>query len=848
MGQKRCQTRRGTRAARRAFLIGVWVVLGSCVSTSSLSASSGHAGVGRAAPSGPGQVGAWATGRKMGVGTAVAPASKVWFTIAEGILSEVYYPTLDNPDVGSLQYAVTDGHTTWRESADTAHAVRLLRPHALAYRVTNTAHDGSYRITTDYCADPARSVLLLRSRFEALRPSAALDRLYIVFRPNINGTSLTNTATVQRTESGPALVATNASGVYGPAAAALLAQPPLGEASVGFHGTVSDPWAVLRADHRLTSHYRSAARGTVVGAAAVALRPGHQVTLALGFGQASAGAIASARAALRVPFDRQLAAYVAGWQRYADGLTVPAGLAPDLLSQFYTSVLVLKATEDKTYPGAMIASPTIPWGNAQTAGSDRVGGYHLVWARDLYEVASALLAAGDRATAARALAYLFNRQQDAMGAVPQNTWLNGEVRWSGLQMDQVAYPIILAWQLGQADSTTYRRHIQTAAHFLIHFGPITQQERWEEQGGYSPSTIAAEIAALACAADIARRNGDAANATLFGAVADDWARHVAAWTVTRTGHLSHAPYYIRIDDNTDPNDGATVQLANSAGIFDERDVVDAGFLELVRLGIVPAADPTVRHSLAVVDRTIRVTTHGGPAWYRYNHDGYGEAADGSAYTGAGVGRLWPLLTGERGEYALAAGDKAQGMALLSTLRSFAYGAGMLPEQVWDRAAVPATPGVGADDLGADPAAGSIGLRTGAATGSAGPLSWSMAQYVRLAADLGAGRILERPAAVAARYLSHPLPAGPALTVSAPPPNHHHFTSPLLVRGHAQPGARVLIALYTVDSQRLFSVPLSSNGDFARALPLGLSENVIVVLAVDARGNSSVERRTVTRQL
>jgi GH15 family glucan-1,4-alpha-glucosidase len=192
--------------------------------------------------------------------------------------------------------------------------------------------------------------------------------------------------------------------------------------------------------------------------------------------------------------------------------------------------MVLKTHEDKTHPGAIAASLTIPWGNDVDASKEDVGGYHLVWARDLYEVATAFLAIGDRPAAGRALDYLFDTQQKPDGSYPQNSWLDGRPYWPSLQMDEVSYPSILAWQLGKTDKNTFEKHIKPAADFVVAHGPATPQERWEEETGYSPSTIAAEIAGLICAADIARINGDEASRQRWTEVADDWAKKLPEWT------------------------------------------------------------------------------------------------------------------------------------------------------------------------------------------------------------------------------------------------------------------------------------------------------------------------------
>jgi glucoamylase len=399
------------------------------------------------------------------------------------------------------------------------------------------------------------------------------------------------------------------------------------------------------------------------------------------------------------------------------------------------AAMVLRAHEDKTYRGAMVASLTVPWGGGPNANEPNVGGYHTVWARDLYQVATAFYALGDKAAADRALNYLFTVQQKPDGSFPQNSWLDGRPAGGGLQMDEVAYPLILAYQLGRTDNETWVKHVKPAADFIVKHGPATPQERWEEEAGYSPSTIAAEIAGLVCAAEIARRNNDESAANNYLKTADEWARKVERWTATTSGPYADGNYFLRITENDNPNDGAPLEINSNGGTFDERTIVDAGFLELVRLGIRRADDPLIVKSLAVVDKLIQIETPNGAAWYRYNHDAYGERADGGNYDArSGQGRLWTLLSGERGQYELARGRRAEAAKNLDAMLNFANQGLMIPEQVWDKSASPRPD-----------------LRFGEGAGSATPLAWSMAQFIRLVVNLQEGRNLDTPDIVAARY-------------------------------------------------------------------------------------------------
>ncbi|MHB2016032.1 MAG: glycoside hydrolase family 15 protein [Candidatus Xenobia bacterium] len=344
--------------------------------------------------------------------------------------------------------------------------------------------------------------------------------------------------------------------------------------------------------------------------------------------------------------------------------------------------MVMKAHEDKENPGAFIASMSIPWGPQVSANDGKAGGYHLVWARDEFQTASTLLAMGDRAAASRALDYLFNKQQRPDGSFPQNTWLDGRPYFGSLQMDEVAYPLLLALLLHRTDADTYQKHLKPAAEFLTQHGPYSPQERWEESAGYSPSTMAAEIAGLVSVGLAAEQNGDADTAGACFKTADTWAAKVADWTATRAGPYPEKQYYLRISDNLTPNDGHAIHINNGGGEHDKREIVDMGCLELVRLGVQSPHDELIQRTMQVVDRMLRRNTLLGPGWYRYNHDGYGEKADGRAFDGTGVGRLWPLLTGERGEYALARGEDAS--PYLNAMQRMANPGRMISEQVWDQ--------------------------------------------------------------------------------------------------------------------------------------------------------------------
>ena len=476
---------------------------------------------------------------------------------------------------------------------------------------------------------------------------------------------------------------------------------PFASVTNGFVGQPSDGLTQLDSGHALTTVNDAADNGNVVQVAEVQRgRDGRAVTMALGFGATQSAAVSTAEASLRADFDRTQNRYEKGWSRYDSRLNPPPSNLPGLSraqrrqihDAYYLSINVVKAAEDKTFPGAIVAGLSSPWGQAVSAGDPNntyFGSYREVFARDLYEAWTGLMAAGDRATARDATLFLFEHQQQADGSMPRNSLVNGKTAPDSFstQLDEVAYPILMADQLGLTDPTLYEQHIKPAANFVVARGPSFGAERWEEQSGFSPSTIAAEIAGLLAGAHIADTNGDVASARLWRAVADDYQRSIKAWTVTTNGTQSHAPpYFIRLSKTGDPNAAVTYNVGNGGPTLDQRDVIDAGFLELARLGILPANDADITNSLSVVDATIKSDTSNGPGWHRYNGDGYGDdAVTGSPWapSGKGTGHLWPALTAERGAQSLQTGDVAGAAQLLDAMAQFSSGVGLIAEQSWE---------------------------------------------------------------------------------------------------------------------------------------------------------------------
>lgn len=738
------------------------------------------------APGAPGRDAQWASAGKQAVGTSATLESKIWFTLQGGMLTEVFYPQVDTANVNVLQFVVVNLKTKKVETErdDANHQIKVMRPDSLSFQQSNTAKTGEWKITKTYTTDPERNSVLIDLLFEPKSKRNNDYQLYVYYDPSLDNSGMHDTGWIQKRAflSGGKYEADAFLSKDGNIASALISSSRrFSFSSNGFLG-VNDGLTEIRNkdDYFKINQYEKAENGNIVQVGQFLKRtvdiPTNKYVFVLGFGQNPDDALQTAIKSLEKGFAKCQAEYDKGWADYVK--TLPK-VEPKYQAQFNMAAMVLRAFEDKTFRGGNVASLSTPWGGGVN-GNETTTGYHLVWSRDLYQVATAFMALGDKAAALRALEYLFKYQQRDDGSFPQISWLDGRTVGDSIQMDEISYPLILAYQLGKTDKTTYEENIKKSAEYIVKNGPRTQQERWEEEAGYSPSTIAAEIAGLVCAAEIARINGDSASAKRWLETADNWAANVENWTATKTGKYGDGNYYLRLSQNGKPDSGDKIELNNGAGTFDEREIVDAGFLELVRFGIKPADDPLIQKSLKVVDEVLKVNTPNGESFYRYNHDGYGDTYDGRRWnwdaTWRGNGHLWVLLTGERGQYELAFAKEIENEVLSQAIRqsgrsesfnkfreerykisdayrkkaklrldamlAFANDGLMIPEQIWDKPAIPKT-----IDYGFIPP-----LKFGEGNGSATPLAWSMAQFIRLAINLQNGRNTETPDVVYNRYV------------------------------------------------------------------------------------------------
>lgn len=661
----------------------------------------------------------WTSSSKDGIGTALSDASPVWFTLAYGILNEIYFPRVDSANTRDVQYLVSDGHSFFHEEKrDLDHHTAYADPRALAFCQINSDPDGRYRLIKETITDPYAPVVLVNTRLDVLKPEAGDYQIYALIAPHISNQGMGNSGRLMEMDGRPCLVAER-NGI----ALAVVASIPFLKRSCGFVGA-SDGWTDLHDNFHMDWQFDSANDGNIALTAELDIKNNHEWVLAIGFGASGMEAAQAAFSSLDRGWGRAYIQYLRGWHSYCDSLADLAPASHDGGRAYYISAMVIRAHEDRLHGGAICASLSIPWG--EICGDQNIGGYHLVWPRDLVQAATAALAAGDFELPVRVLRYL-SRIQQPDGGMPQNCWVDGRAYWHGIQLDEVAFPIMLAWRLyklGLLGGFDPYPLVRAGAAYLIREGPVSSEERWEESAGISPSTLAAEISGLVCAAEFARQRNEGQIADLCLRTADYWASNVERWTYTDSGTLmhGHSSYYVRLDTSTpgvigsqwNPNAGY-INIKNKPGglaTYKAADIIDGGFLQLVRYGIRSPHDQHILNALTVYDATLKVEFAAGPCWHRYNHDGYGQQADGTPYDGIGVGRAWPLLTGERGHYELSAGNDSE--IYLRAMEKFGNAGGMLPEQLWDTDDIPEQH-----------------MYFGQPTGSAMPLVWAHAEYISL---------------------------------------------------------------------------------------------------------------------
>lgn len=685
----------------------------------------------------PGAEPQWASGAKTIVGTAAPPESRIWYTIVRGTISEVYHPDVDQANTRSVRFIVVgdDGFFA-DEMQDADHKVEWIATGAPGCRIESCSKRGVFTITKEIVPDPMRDTLLLRCSFQ---PAAGRNlKLYLVIDAHIGDRGANNEAWAGEYKGVPMVFAQRSALCF-----AFAASPVARQASIGYVGK-SDGCTVLSRGKPLPdANY--APNGNVAMTMEIDYQSGDgNFVISAAGGENSAEAGQQARAGLLEDFDRVRELFVQQWREKQAQYREMEDLSGSERDMYRVSTAVLETHQSKRYPGGFVASLSVPWGFAR--GDKDIGGYHVLWPRDMVETSMGKLACGDQHSARSTLFYLACTQNED-GGWSQNMWLDGTPHWEAIQMDAIALPILLADKLRREealDGYHPQQVITSAARYLLRHGPVTQQDRWETTPGYSPNTMAAEVAALLAAADFAELQGEAEHASFLRETADAWNDAIDELTYVEDTPLARRygvrGYYMRMAPPKRIEARAIghlrIRMPNITGPKSRRaiEIISPGALSLVRMGLRAPDDPRIADTVKLLDATLRVEMKTGSGWKRSTDDGYGEKADGQPYEKRGVGRCWPLLAGERAHYELAAGRRDAALELLKTMARQTSECGMIPEQVWDAEDIPERY-----------------LSNGHPTGSGMPLAWAHAEYIKLLRSLHEGAVWDRVPQTEQRY-------------------------------------------------------------------------------------------------
>jgi glucoamylase len=672
--------------------------------------SSAPNALGDSAPGAPGPAPTWTSSAKDMVSTALGTA-RLWATIGHGTVNEVYWPSAGRPQIRELGFIVA-GPDFWQELGR-ANAYRVSVPEPYIPLPTIVHEADSYRLELEIVPDPSRDVLQVRFAL-----SGNSTQLYVLLTPHLGATGFANNA---RVEDG--LLAWKEQ-----EAAFLMADCGFSRASAGYVGS-SDGRQDFAQHGTMRWCYPEALNGNV---ALTAELPAQSGVLALAFSNTPTGARTLARSSLSQGFDAVKQISANAWKAWAQGIAMPEA-SDHLHREAWVSAMAIKVHEGKTYPGSVVASLSIPWGNT----TDSTGGYHLVWTRDAVETALALLAIGSSAAAKRLLTYLMATQK-ADGSWSQNSFPDGRPFWTGIQLDEVGFPILLSAKLAEHGSRdelpVLCRMTERAAAYIARSGPISPQDRWEENAGISPFTIGIEIAALVAAAEHLEEKDRSYALSL----ADYWNERIEDWTYCRSETAQEKfgveGYYVRL---APPSLDRGLRGRIDVGQRKENDpspaaLVGMEYLYLPRLGLRDPRDPRILNTVKVTEAVLKVETPSGVAFRRYDQDAYGEYDDGRPFDGNGVGRAWPLLTGERGHFDVLLGKDP--LPYLESMARMSGACGLIPEQVWDAPPIPERE-----------------LYPGRPSGSVMPLVWAHAEFLKLLAARKTGRPLETLDCVGRRY-------------------------------------------------------------------------------------------------
>ena len=688
----------------------------------------------------PGDQPTWSSGAKTLVGTAASARSRIWFTVGNGTLNEIYFPDVDQANTRSVRFLVSDSESFFSdEQWDAEHTVEWLAGGVPGCHMESRCKAGRYTILKDVVTDPVRDTLIMRVHFTAAEAEPEL-KLYLFVEPQMGDRGANNDAWVGTYKDITMLMSQRDRTCL-----AIVTKPAFAQTSCGYAGKTDGASTLSKFESLPEANLAEKGNITLTGEIPWK-HTGGRFTLSLGCGSDPAEAAQQARAGILEVFEKTQGAFLQEWQEQQAKYSAIKDVSEHTLDMYRVSTAVLETHQSKRFPGAFIASLSLPWGFAR---SDKdIGGYHVLWPRDMVETAMGKLASGDAKSARSALFYL-SCTQDGSGAWSQNMWLDGTMHWGAVQMDGMALPILLADKIRQENALggyDPAPMVNGAAAFLLKNGPVSQQGRWEATAGYSIYTVATEIAALLAAADVIEASGEKTKAEFLRDTADAWYDSVDELTYVAGSPLAQKygvnGYYMRVTppEIIERESVGHLRILMPNLPFGSKhqkaiDILSPDVLALVRFGLRAADDPRILDTIKILDATLKRDTRTGPGWVRSTKDGYGEKNDGSPFKKTGIGRVWPLLAGERAHYEIAAGNREYALELLRTMARQTSQAGMIPEQIWD-----------ADDIPEK------FLFNGHPAGSGMPLVWAHSEYIKLLRSLQDDAIWDLPTQTVQRYL------------------------------------------------------------------------------------------------
>ncbi len=689
------------------------------------------------APGKPGTQARWTTSQKTGIGTAPTTRSRVWFTLSHGIVNEVYFPNVDKPNTRDMQFIVTDGKSFFcEEKRGCDSKCDNIKTGVAGYNTVNTCKKGQFQIKKTIFCNPYSSTLIQEVEFIPLVKKEF--KLFVLLAPHIYGFGEHNNGCVD-TYKGVSYLNASRKHIH----LVLGCSTPFKKLSCGYVGK-SDGWTELKKNKDLKNIYSKAADGNIALTGEIDLQTtNNKFTLALSFGTSFYEAAKEVKASFSHNNKHLMKKYIEGWELIIKKRPNVSFFNKEVKALYDSSVMVLNTHLGKIVPGNVIASLSIPWGSIK--GDNDLGGYHLIWPRDLVEIAGGFLASGENERA-RLILHFLSSVQEADGHFAQCLWHSGKPYWNNIQMDETALPVLLAGSLKRRGVLKWFDPwplVSKAVEYLVKNGPVTLQDRWEEDGGYTPFTLACEVSALLVGADFYEEKGLKTTARYLREVADYWNANIENWTyVEGTALCKKAKvkgYYVRITpDNTKQKKVEDLVIVKNRPpdhtFHPASEIISTDALALVRFGLRSANDPRILDTVKVIDYLLKEETKSGPVWKRYNEDGYGEHKDGSPFDGTGIGRGWPLLVGERAHYEVAKKDYKKAKELLQAMVKQAGDNYLIPEQIWDAKDIP-----------------SKFLFNGKPTLGAMPLVWAHAEFIKLIRSINGKKVFDMPPQTGNRY-------------------------------------------------------------------------------------------------